>query len=105
MKLDKIKFFLEQSLLIIAKNIFLCFLLLLLLSLLFGGFVFYQYVFSPQEITLNITEEPFLIKEAIRQKILKKWQIRENKFRETDLKEYSNPFDKPVLPPAEELTE
>ena len=105
MKLDKIKFFLEQSLLIIAKNIFLCFLLLLLLSLLLGGFVFYKYILSPQEITLNTTEEPFVIKEAIHQKILEKWQIRENKFRKADLKEYSNPFDKPVLPSAEELTE
>jgi|AntAceMinimDraft_8_1070364.scaffolds.fasta_scaffold08853_5 hypothetical protein len=105
MKLGKIKNFLEQFLLIVAKNIFSCCLLLLFLSLLLGGLMFYKYVISPQKIVLNITEESFLIDEGTYQNILEKWQIKEKKFQEANLKKYSDPFAEPILPPVEELTE
>ncbi|MEA3344146.1 MAG: hypothetical protein U9Q16_00460 [Patescibacteria group bacterium] len=105
MKLSKIKNFIEQFLLIVAKNIFSCCLFFLLLSVLLSGLIFYKYVINPQKISLDATEDPFLIEEEMYQNILEKWQIKEKKFIEAGLKEYSDPFEKPILVPNEELTE
>jgi hypothetical protein len=106
MKSDKIRNLIKIFLTIITKNIFYVCLLLLFLSLLIGAFVFYEYVITPQKITLNISEEFFLLKEESRQRILEEWQAREKKFIQSDLNEYLNPFEEATVPVAhEELTE
>ena len=91
-KLDKTKKFLGNFLLITAKQSFLSCLFLFVLALIFGGFLFCQYIIKAQTAKIEITEKPFLLNEETHQEVLRIWQVREKKFSEADSKEYSNPF-------------
>ncbi len=107
-RLNKIKKFLGELALIIAKHTFLSCLFLFLLALIFGGFLLYEYIIKTQRAVPEITEKPFLLEEKTYQEVLETWQVQEKKFREANSKKYSNPFEKPTLEevtPEEELTE
>jgi membrane peptidoglycan carboxypeptidase len=92
----RIKDFFRRFSRFIGERFFLSFLFSVILALIVGGFVFYQYVFLVESIELNISETPVFFDEDIYKKVLEKWQNREREFQEIESKQYSNPF----LPPA-----
>lgn len=91
-KLKKVKDFLKKLPRILGEKAFLTFLGLFFLSLIFGAFIFYKYSILIKEIEPQITEKPLQFKEKTYQEVLKIWQEKEIKFRETDFKEYPDPF-------------
>ncbi|MBZ9569850.1 hypothetical protein KJA16_02980 [Patescibacteria group bacterium] len=103
-KIKEIKEFLKRLVWIIGKNSIPTFFILFFLALILGGFIFYKYSFLAERIEPQIIKKPLQFKEALCQKILEEWQTRQQRFEETELKEYSNLFRPPVLTP-EELTE
>ena len=92
LKFNKIKKFLEKSPLALGKKAFLTSICLIILSLVLGSFVFYKYSFLVQKSEPEIIKKPLQFKEDLYQKILENLQDRKNKFEETELKEYPNPF-------------
>lgn len=88
----KIKNFLQRLLRTLGERAFLTFLGLLLLALILGGIIFYQYNILVKKTEVQIIEEPLQFQEKTYQEILKIWQEREKKFQEADLKIYPDPF-------------
>lgn len=100
-EIKKIKKFSNYLFLAIVKHAFLVSLILFLLALIFGGYLFYKYIILVQKIDIGVLEKPFLLNEKNYQDVLKTWQEQEKRFKETDFKEYPNPF-KPLV---QKLTE
>ena len=92
LKIKKIKEFLKRLPRILGERAFLTFLGLLLVALIFGGIIFYQYNILVKKAEVQITEEPLQFQEKIYQDVLKIWQERKEKFQETEFKEYPDPF-------------
>ncbi len=101
-KVNKLKFFSEKFIWVIAEHAFLTCLFLFILALIFGGVFFYKYNILAQKVEPEILTQTFVLKEEICQNIFEVWQENERKFEETDSKEYSNPFEKPVPLPEED---
>lgn len=93
-KFGRIKKFLEKFLLSIVKHDFLTSLFLFLLSLVFGGILFYKYCILTKRAEPEALEQSFLIKKEVYQDVLKVWQENEKKIQEADFKEYPDPFRK-----------
>ena len=91
-KVKKIKEFLKRLPQTLGEKAFFVFLGLLLIALIFGGIIFYQYNVLVKEIEVQIIEEPFQFQEKTYQDILKTWQEREERFKASSIKQYSNPF-------------
>ena len=91
-KTKKIQESLKKLIKTLVENSFLAFLELLLIALIIGGIVFYQYSILAKKSPAEISEKPFQFQENAYQEILKKWQEKEKRFKEVDLKEYPNPF-------------
>ena len=91
-QLKKFEVFLKKLPRILAERVFLTFLGLLILSLIFGAFLFYKYNFLIKKIEPQITERPLKFKEKTYEDVLKSWQEREERFKEAEFKEYPNPF-------------
>jgi hypothetical protein len=77
------------------------FFILLILALIFGALIFYQYVFLAEKKEPQIIERPIQFKEELYQKILTEWEERQKKFDQVEQKEYRDLFQ--ILP--EKLTE
>ena len=92
-KFKKIKNFLRKIPLILAERAFHTFLILFCFSLLVG-FLIYLRCNSLIEKTekIQITEKEFRFQEEIYQNVIKFWEEKEKRFKETDFKEYENPF-------------
>ena len=103
-KVNELKEFLGKCPLILAKHSFLTCLSLLLLALIFGGFLFYKYGFLAQKAEPELSDS-FLLKKEIHQEVLEIWQEQEKRFSETDSKEYPDPFKKTTVVPEKELSE
>lgn len=103
--IKKFKKFLEKLSLSIAQHAFLSCLFLFLLSLISGGFLFYKYSISAQEVKPEALDKSVLLKEEAYQEVLEVWQEQERISQEADFKEYPNPFLESVSFPEEELTE
>ena len=88
----KIKKFLKGLPRVLAERAFLTFLFLFLMVLIIGGIVFYKYNVLAKKAEPQILEQPFQFQEKTYQSVLKAWQEKEKRFKETDLKEYPNPF-------------
>jgi hypothetical protein len=87
----KIKVFLEFS----AENSFLFFLIMFLIVLLIGLFVFYHYVFLIETQETVIQEEKLLKLDTEKQaRVLEEWQKRNETFYRADFKEHPDPFHK-----------
>jgi hypothetical protein len=97
MKLSRIKAveinkLLKRLLFTLVKRAFLFFLGLLVVALIFGAIIYYQYNILAQK------EEPQTIKKSLQfqektyRNVSRAWQEREKNFREADSKEYVNPF-------------
>jgi len=91
-KAKKIKEFFKKLLRVLGERAFLTFLGLLIITLIFGGFIFYKYSILAAKMEPQVTEKPLQFKEKTYQAVLKFWQEKEKRFKEVDLKEYSNPF-------------
>lgn len=103
-KINKIKEFLGKCPLILAKHFLLTSLSLFLLALIFGGFLFYKYVFLAQRAEPELSDS-FLLKKKTHQEVLEIWQEQEKRFSEADSKEYPDPFKRTVIIPEEEPPE
>ena len=91
-KIKEIKQFLKKLPRTLGKRSFLTFLGLLLISLIFSGFIFYKYSFLAEKEKLEVLEKPLKFNEKVYQDVLKIWQEKEKKFGETNFKEYPDPF-------------
>lgn len=91
-KTEKIKRFFKKLPRILGEQSFLTFFGLLLIALILGGFIFYQYSFLVEKEKLEVSEEPLKFKEKIYDAVLKTWQEKEKKFEEVNLKEYPDLF-------------
>ncbi|MBZ9578091.1 hypothetical protein KJA13_03645 [Patescibacteria group bacterium] len=90
--IKKFKKFLEKLSLSIAQHAFLACLFLFLLSLIFGGFLFYKYSILAQKVEPEALDRFVLLKEGAYQEVLGVWQEHERISQEADFKEYPNPF-------------
>jgi len=90
--IKKFKKFLEKLSLSITQHAFLACLFLFLLSLIFGGFLFYKYSISAQKVEPEALDKSVLLKEEAYQEVLEIWQAHERISQEADFKEYPNPF-------------
>jgi len=100
-RIKKIKEFFKKMFWKIGENPFPTFFILIILAIIFGCLIFYQYSFLAGKKEPQIIEEPLQFKEDLYQKILAEWQSRQKKFQEAELKEYRNLFS----PLPEGLTE
>ncbi len=75
-----------------AERAFLSYLILLLISLISGGFIFYQYNILANKKEAKILENPLQFNEKIYKDVLNIWQERGKKFRETGTKKYFDIF-------------
>jgi len=86
-----------------GENPLFTFFFLLILALIFGGLIFYQYSFLVEKKESQIIERPIQFKEELYQKILEEWEERQEQFEKSDSKEYRDLF-RVLPPPTEELT-
>jgi hypothetical protein len=91
-KFKKIKEIFKELPRILGEKAFLTFLSFLLLTLILGAFIFYQYSILVKKEKPEVTEEYLKFREKTYQTILNEWQKRNEKFLEIDLKEYPDPF-------------
>lgn len=92
LKLNKINKFFKKWLRVLGENPFLTSLALILLSLIVGSFIFYNYSVQVQEKKPETISKPLLLEEEGIREILKIWETRQKNFEETDLKTYPDPF-------------
>jgi hypothetical protein len=88
----KTRFNFKRIILLLAENSFLSSIILIMIALLVGSYLFYNYYYltiekepKPAEISLGINEQAY-------QDILSEWQDRQKKFESADYKNYINPF-------------
>ena len=92
LKIKKIKQPLKRLPRVLGERALLTFLGLFLLSLIFGLIIFYKYSILAKRVVPQITEKPLQFNEKIYQDVLKIWQEKEERFLETDLKQYPDLF-------------
>ena len=92
LKLKKIANFFEKLPKILAKSAFLCFLALLLFSLILGGFLFYKYSILIDREKPDVVIGVIKFNKELYQKVLEIQQTKERQFEETGLKEYPSLF-------------
>lgn len=92
LKIKEIRQFLKKLPRTLGEKNFLTFLGLLLIALIFSGFIFYKYSFLAEKEKLEVLEKPLKFNEKVYQEVLKIWQEKEKKFEETNFKEYPDPF-------------
>lgn len=78
--------------LIFAERSFLLSLSLILLSLLIGGLIFYEYYIQVINKDPEVSEVTLKINNQAYQDIISAWEERQKKLDEVDLKNYLNPF-------------
>ena len=84
---------LERSPRVLARNSFLTFLALLLISLMLGAIIFYQYsILAKTSLKVSTEEDVLTFKTKTYQTILTEWQERNRRISETKTKNYPNPF-------------
>lgn len=90
---------------VLGKQAFLTFLAFLLLSLVLGGFCFYKYGFLAERAELQIPKKPLQLNEEMYSRILGEWEVREQRLKEIDAKQYPDPFRETNFQFNEKLTE
>ena len=91
-RFKEIKIFLKKLPKKLAKKAFLTFLGLFVLSLIFGGFIFYKYSIIPRSEPVESTKVELEFKSELYQEILEIWQNKEEQFEKTATKQYLNLF-------------
>jgi hypothetical protein len=77
----------------LAQGAFFFILIFILLEILLGEFLFYQYVFLAKTKEPEVTTLPVRFKKEIYQSVVKEWESRENAFNATKRETYTNPFN------------
>jgi uncharacterized membrane protein YukC len=77
----------------IGLHAFSAILIFIVLDIIFGGFLFYTYVYIAQKSNPEINTASFQFKDDSYQKILGQWQERDKKLDEFIEKNYSSPFN------------
>lgn len=98
-KIKQLKESLKKIFWKIGENPLPAFCILIIVALIFGGLVFYQYSFLAEKKEPQIVERPLQFKEPLFQKILEEWQVRQKKFEEAEFKEYRDLFRVPIIVP------
>lgn len=93
-KLKQIKAFVKKLPKKLAGKAFSTFLGLFVLSLIFGGFIFYKYSINHKPEPIEDGKIGLKFKSETYQKILQVWQNKEEQFEKIDTKEYFNLFIK-----------
>ena len=91
-KSKQIKSFIKKLPKKLAEKAFLTFLGLFVLSLIFGGLIFYKYSIIPQPEPIEEGEAGLRFKSELYQEILEVWQNKEELFEKTIIKQYLNLF-------------
>lgn len=81
-----------QILWILGSKAFWIIIIILLLELLFGGFLFYKYVFLTAQQNSEVISSSYKFKENFYQNIVLSWQQREQNFQDFYQNEHINPF-------------
>ena len=76
----------------LGTNVFLSFLISLLIALIIGDLMLYKYSFLIENIEPEIGQR-IGFKEEAYQRVLEAWEQDQKKFEETNTKNYPNPFD------------
>ena len=76
----------------IGLHAFSAVLILILLDVLFGGFIFYKYIFLAKNQKPEINTASFQFEDDPYQKVLNQWQERDTKLAEYLQKNYPSPF-------------
>ena len=76
----------------LAEHAFLVILILFLVSLLIGAWIFYRYIFLINKAEIQAREGSFQIKEDVYQRVISKLDERENIFKNANSKEFLDPF-------------
>jgi len=92
LKIKETRQFLKKLPRTLGEKSFLTFLGLLLIALIFSGFIFYKYSFLAEKGKLEVLEKPLEFNEKVHQEVLKIWQEKEKKFEEANFKKYPDPF-------------
>jgi hypothetical protein len=78
---------------VLARNAFSTFLGLLLIALIFGVFIFWQYnILARSPVEIGEEEKPLEFEKKTCQAVLEEWQNRNERFLEAGTEEYLNPF-------------
>jgi len=96
-KVQKIKKelrFLKKLFLTICCHFFVFCFFLSFLAFLVAGFLFYKYAFSFIKEKKETTYPTVFLDENLWQEVLQEWQEQEKRFKEADLKQYPNLFNK-----------
>jgi len=91
-KIQKIGAFLKKLPKTLASHPFLAFWVVLIVSLILGGFVFYKYVILVQKIGIREYQRPLRFNQSVYQEVLDSWEERAKNFEEADFRKYPNPF-------------
>ncbi len=79
---------------VVGNHIFAFLMFLILLDLLFGLFLFYNYAILSENGKFQISQESAEFKINLYKKTLDQWQSRQDKLSEELKNNYSNPFSK-----------
>lgn len=90
--LKRIKLFFKRLPEILAEKPFFTFFALIVLVLVFGAFIFYQFSLLFERRLAPFEEEPLGFKEELCQKFLETLDEKERRFEETELKSYLDLF-------------
>lgn len=93
-KLKQINAFVKKLPKKLAEKAFLTFLGLFVLSLIFGGLIFYKYSINQKTELIENGKIGLKFKSETYQKILQVWQNNEEQFEKIDTKQYFNLFIK-----------
>ncbi len=92
LKFKKIKDFLKELPKALGERAFFTFLGFLIIALIIGGLIFYNFYILIEKKEPQISERPLQFKEKTYQGVLKAWQEKEKRFEAADAKEYPDPF-------------
>ena len=90
--LQKIKDCFSGSCRYLAEHAFLIFLVLVFISLIFGGFLFYKYSFLIDKNEPKIDIAVVRLNEGLCQKVVAQWQDRQGRFDGASEKSYPDSF-------------
>ena len=91
-KIQRLKEFLGKIFWKMGENPLSTFFIFLILALIFGGLIFYQYSLLAEKKEPQIIERPIQFKEELYQKILEEWEIRQKNFDQAEQKEHRDLF-------------
>ncbi len=76
-----------------AQGAFFFILIFLLLEVLLGEYLFYQYILVAKTKEPEVTTLPVRFKKEVYQSVLKEWEKRESVFSQAVREKYTNPFN------------